>query len=349
MIIYSGEPGRAGFGGDDFLIESRKKLRTLWTQRLHSYFYKWASEMIKTKEKKVELFLDSGAFSAWTQNKDIDIYEYIEFIKEHKHLISVYANLDDINSAEKTWENQLIMEKAGLRPLPVFHYGEPDSYLIKYMKKYDYLSFGGMVPISTTVLVQWLDRIFGRYITDKDGMPTHKVHGFGLTSLRLMLRYPWFSVDSTSWVVTGRMGGIYVPRKKGGEWVYDEESWKITVSSRSPTIEEKGKHIDTLRDAEKKILLEYITAKGYVLGESTFEKKPQTHELSTNQRWAEKKPKGSKEQRLLETIVVEGVSNRYQLRDELNIIYFMDLEKSMPKWPWKYQKDALQEGFFNDL
>lgn len=347
MKIYSGEPGRAGLMG---ITKARAKLRKLWLQRLHSFYYtEFTSKMIKTKEKKVELFLDSGAFSAWSQKKEIDIQAYISFIKEHKSLISVYANLDDITSAEKTWENQMIMERAGLKPLPVFHYGEDDSHLLRYLKTHEYISLGGMVPISTPVLVQWLDRIFSKYLTDSNGIPVCKVHGFGLTSLRLMLRYPWFSVDSTSWVVTGRMGAIYIPRKKNGKWDYGEESWKVTVSSRSPTIDERGKHIDTMRDVEKRILLEYIESKGYALGKSTFEKKSQSHELKDNERWAEKKPKDPKEKRLVEVIQIEGVSNRYQLRDEMNIQYFIDLENSMPKWPWAFKKHKLQQGFFEDL
>ena len=79
------------------------------------------------KMNKVDLFLDSGAFSAMTQGVKIDIYEYIDFIKEHEDVLEVYANLDVIGSAEGTWKNQMIMEEAGLKPLPVFHYGEDEK------------------------------------------------------------------------------------------------------------------------------------------------------------------------------------------------------------------------------
>ena len=84
--------------------------------------------------KRVELFLDSGAFSAWSQGKEINIEDYIQFIKEHKDVIDVYANLDVIGDAEATWRNQLRMEKAGLNPLPVFHYGEDISWLKNLLK-----------------------------------------------------------------------------------------------------------------------------------------------------------------------------------------------------------------------
>ena len=53
------------------------------------------------KNNKVELFLDSGAFSAFTQKVTIDIQEYIAFIKEHEDIIDVYANLDVIGMPEQ--------------------------------------------------------------------------------------------------------------------------------------------------------------------------------------------------------------------------------------------------------
>ncbi len=300
------------------------------------------------KSRKVDLFLDSGAFSAWTQGVEINIHEYIEFIKQYQDIINVYANLDVIatgnklidkkKAAETTLQNQRIMEKAGLAPLPVFHVGEPFEYLEYYLKHYDYVCLGGMVGRPKNTLTSWLNECFGTYICDKDGFPKVKVHGFGLTSFSLMLRYPWYSVDSTSWIVTARTGAIFVPRYRDGRWIYDENAWKITVSSRSPKTKDAGQHINTLSSKERQIVLKYIHEKGYKLGKSEFIKAPQTHKPAENERWAEKKPKDKNAKRLLEVIQEEGVSNKYQLRDELNIIYFQDLEKTLPPWPWSYKQ-----------
>lgn len=300
------------------------------------------------EQKKVELFLDSGAFSAWSQGKDIDINEYIDFIKEHKKVIDVYANLDVIGDAEATWKNQMIMEKAGLSPLPVFHFGEDIKWLKKLLDRdYDYIGLGGMVPISTTNLYHWLDDLFTNYLTDKHGMPIVKVHGFGLTSLRLMLRYNWWSVDSTSWVLTGRMGAIYIPRFRVGKWIYDDDPWKIVVSNKSPDQKEEGKHITTMSPMEKKILLNYINEKGYKLGISKYKTVDSDYKLVENEKWVDKKPIDKKEKREVEIIIEAGVSNRYQFRDEINIMYFLDLEKSMPEWPWAFKKKEVQKGFFD--
>jgi hypothetical protein len=296
--------------------------------------------------KKVELFLDSGAFSAWTQKVEINIDDYIQFIKENEDVIDVYANLDVIGiggkqpnelTAKKTLENQKIMEKAGLSPLPCFHFGEPLTYLEYYIKNYEYLALG-VAGNSGSKLIPWFDHLFSNYICNKNGIPKVKIHGFAVTSLKLMLRYPFYSVDSTSWVVTGRMGSIYIPRYKDNKWIYDENSWKISVSNRSPNQKEVGQHFTTLPRDQQKLLLKYITDKGYKLGKSEFKKVEQSHVLVENEKWAEKKPIDKTSKRELEIVLEEGVSNKYQLRDEMNIIYFLDLEKSMPEWPWAFKR-----------
>jgi hypothetical protein len=296
--------------------------------------------MANNNQQKVELFIDSGAFSAFTQGVSIDLDEYIAFIKQYQDIITVYANLDVIGDAEGTLVNQKRMEKAGLSPLPCFHYGEPIEFLKYYLGKYKYIALGGMVPISTKDLGTWLDNLFANYICDKDGMPRVQVHGFGLTSLKLMLRYPWYSVDSTSWVVTGRMGAIYVPKP----WAKSlDEVWKVSLSNRSPNQSEAGKHLSSFSPNQRQYVLDYIKQKGYKLGKSEFRVEAADYELKEKERW-NGKAKGDR--REVEMIIESGVCNDYRKRDELNIIYFLDLEKAMPKWPWAFKLSwEGREGF----
>lgn len=296
-----------------------------------------------------DLFIDSGAFSAWSQGVDIDINEYMEFIKEHSGILELYANLDIIakgnrqedkkESAEKTLINQKIMEKEGLSPLPVFHIGEPFEYLQYYIENYEYIGLGGMVGKSKNVLTPWLNECFQKYICDKKGIPKVKVHGFGLTTFLFMLKYPWYSVDSTTWVIMSRMGKILIPDYKNGKWIYDENSYGVTVTTKN--IQNTTRNIHTLPPKEKEVILRYINEKGFKLGKSHFEKVSQFRELADNERWAEKKPKDKGEKRLLEIIEEEGVSNRYTMRDRINIRFFQDLEKSIPEWPWAFTEKKL--------
>lgn len=300
------------------------------------------------RDGKVDLFLDSGAFSAWTQGVEIDIQEYIAFIKEHEHILEVYANLDVIGvggkqpnrlTAEMTLKNQKIMEDAGLKPMAVFHFGEPFEFLEYYVQNNEYIALG--VAGNTGKKIQpWLDDCFSNYICDEKGYPRRKIHGFAVTSLSNMIRYPWYSVDSTSWVQTGRMGSIYVPRGRPGDWVYDENSWKIAVSNQSPKTKDSGSHFSTLSPKAKEVIQAYLDEKGYKMGRSSFREEPQSYKLKDGERWGEKKPLDKSRKRKVEVIEEDGISNRYQLRDEMNIIYFLDLEKTFPEWPWPFKRDG---------
>jgi len=341
------------FAGNTGTLSREHVLHSYGVGRLYSYhyvhidFFNVGTLIQYCMTNKIDLFLDSGAFSAKSQGLSIDIDAYIAFIKEHEHLLTVYANLDVIGNPIASARNLKKMEAAGLKPLPVFHHGsDPDEFLVPLLEKYDYICLGGLVKTSDLVL--YLDRIWSNYLVDSTGLPKVKVHAFGMTSLPLMLRYPWYSVDSTSWVLTGRLGSIMIPRYKGGEWVYDENSWKIAVSNRSPNQKDAGKHITTLTPVEKSIFMNYIHEKGFVLGKSRFEKRPITYdELKPGEKWAEKKPVDkSIKTRLLEIIEEPGLSNNYVQRDELNIIYFLDLEQNMPEWPWAFHTKKVMKGFF---
>lgn len=184
---------------------------------LESYYYitpranradKEGIDVVMKEPPINDFFLDSGAFSAWSKKKVIDIDKYAEFIKKYQNQLDVYANLDDITNPDKTWENQLYLESLGLNPLPVYHYGEDDSILMQLIEKYDYIAFGGMVPISTEKLLPWLNDKF-HYICDSEGKPQTKVHGFGMTTKLLIEKFPWYSVDSTSAIIGAGWGRVY--------------------------------------------------------------------------------------------------------------------------------------------
>lgn len=226
---------------------------------LESYHYIKGQRFVNAiKKDGVQVFLDSGAFSAYTSKKEIDIDAYINYIKENEEIIvkedgQLCASvLDGIGDPLKTYQNQAYMESRGVRPLPCFHYGEDERYLEWYLKHYDYITLGGMVPISTTQLVHWLDRIWNDYIVDGAGYPRVKVHGFGLTQQMLMERYPWWSVDSSSWQQIGSNGGIVIPGHK-----------VTAISSNSPKAKEFNQHLDTLTDPVREALENLIRSQGF--------------------------------------------------------------------------------------
>lgn len=324
--------------GANRLVSYHGLIRDRWGVGETKRFEEFKMAKLKRRKKQPLLFLDSGAFSAWSKQIEIDIYDYIKFIKDNIKLLTTYAVLDAIGDPEETLQNQKIMEEEGLSPLPCFHYGEDIGYLEHYLQNYDYIALGGMVPISTRDLQVWLERVFEQYVCDETGMPKVKIHGFGMTSHKLMVRYPWYSLDSTSWVLTGRFGGVYVPKKKNGEYNYVNDPWKVDVSSKSSSTKHEGKHFSNFTDAEQQVISDYIKKKGFCIGKSEIRPVKKSHKLKKNEVWFDRK-KG-----IVEILTQKGVSNDYRTRDRINIEYFLDMEASMPKWPWKF-KPIKQKGF----
>lgn len=318
---------------------------TKYSNRLFSYYYfvcvadPIGNGKDANMKKPIKIFLDSGAYSAWTQRIQIDINDYIEFIKKHREHLEVYANLDVIQDAEATFKNQLIMERAGLSPLPVYHYGSDIKWLKKYLDiGYDYIALGVAGNNTTDKLAPWLDDLFSNYLTDTDGMPIVKVHGFAVTNFSIMLRYPWYSVDSTTWMHIGRTGNVMVPVLRNGECVYDKPPYRVSVSNRSPDLATNPDHITRMPKTVQNLILEYFSSKGYSLGESKWEKKKLDYELQPGERWTDKKADRKKKGfGVIERVITPGLSNDYRKRDELNIIYYADLEKNMPEWPWPFK------------
>lgn len=223
----------------------------------HHYIHR-KSYIDKIKKDGKKVFLDSGAFSAFTKGIEVDMKGYCQWIQKNMDIIEVIDGvicasvLDHIGSAQGTYENQLAMEALGVRPLPCFHYGEDERYLEWYIANYDYITIGGMVPISTPQLKLWLDRIWEKYMIDGAGRPKIKYHGFGLTTLSLMKRYPWYSVDSSSWVQMAATGSILIPGHG-----------TLAVSSNSPTRKKQNQHIDTMSDPVAEAIIAKLAKSGF--------------------------------------------------------------------------------------
>ena len=170
---------------------------------LLSYFYygdKDIGELLKTSfgDMPVDVFADSGAFSAWSRGEPIDETKYIEWVNRWGHLFSVVSGPDVIGNPKETREAtiRMLSQVKGVPVLPTFHVGEDWNLLDEYAGMADYIALGGMVPFARKpkFLLAWCKKAFSRI------EPTIKVHGFGMTSIPVMQAFPWYSVDSTSWV-----------------------------------------------------------------------------------------------------------------------------------------------------
>jgi len=207
-------------------------------------------------------FLDSGGFSAFTQGKQINIDEYISFIQQTKELWTVVAGLDVIGDADASRTNLEYMESKGINPLPTFHFNSPEKELRRLIKKYDYIALGGLVPIARqrSTMVGWLDYCFSIIKTET------KIHGFGVNSLHIMKRYPFYSVDASSWLVHAQRLATVISFENGN-LIAHEGFGKGDASKSRPEYVVRFKDSDQdPRYIERSIhnIEEYIKAAEYV-------------------------------------------------------------------------------------
>jgi len=241
-------------------IHQRQLAEMRYPYHLESFHYMDRGILNQANAAGVKWFLDSGAFSALTQGIKIDIKKYGQFVLEaqKRGMLSVASNLDDTSKNELlTYQNQKYLEAMGCVVQPVFHTRENEEWLAKYLDEgYDYIFIGGMVPETTKWLHGWLDHIWYHYLTNPDGTPRVKVHGFGLTSLPLMFKYPWYSVDSTSWQATGSFGSIFVDVPQPNGLIRD---YKVDFSSVSQKRYDMNSwHFGSLTGPERATILERL-------------------------------------------------------------------------------------------
>lgn len=216
------------------------------------------------RNDSAQIFLDSGAFSAYTLGATLSVEEYCDYIQRNRDIIRVEDGtvmasvLDGIGDPLQTYRNQLEMEARGVRPLPCFHAGEDERYLEYYIQNYEYITLGGMVGSSTKQLMVWLDRMWDRYLTDGSGRARVKVHGFGITAVPIMEAYPWYSCDSSSWIQSAAFGGLILPG-----YSQNNLAMPINVSDKSPSRHDPGQHVATLTQIEQDFILQKLEENGF--------------------------------------------------------------------------------------
>jgi len=235
----------------------------LWAQRvrrrLFSYYYHGYAgaaslrdpetglsvEIIDAKRRDWDLFLDSGAFTAKTKNVHIPTWAFAEYVKLTQDLWTVVSSLDTIGSGEQaaraSYQTFVKLRSLGVRVQTVWHVREPEKALSRYLDEgCDYIFIGGMVTEPFSWLQWRLDTVWSAHLTNPDGTPKVKVHGFGLTNIQLLFRYPWYSVDSTSWLKDGVNGCCLLRNPETSElrkYFFDEQSLS---KRKSPHYRELG-------------------------------------------------------------------------------------------------------------
>ena len=165
--------------------------------------------LVKRHNPKCDVFIDSGGYSARQQGVKINVVKYARFLNKYKDYYDVAANLD-VSSVEETLRNQAyLIKKTKAKIIPVYHVSDFENekhkgLLDDFIKEFDYIGVGGLAGNNPTPNAQerFLNYVFSK---TRDKI---KVHGFGIMAKKWITRYPFYSVDSTNWLVGSQYGAI---------------------------------------------------------------------------------------------------------------------------------------------
>lgn len=197
---------------------------------------------------KGKLLIDSGAFSihrntARANSKQfqgksiIDAYidwlnendEYIDYAIELDHIPGEWGKIKTIEQFKEapivSWNNYLYMYdrlKSPKKLMPVFHQGEDFKHLENILNSLlpEYICISGNKELTNSQRESWYEQCY--YIIQHSNNPNIKVHCLGSATLSNVIKYPFTSMDATSWIMTGAMGNILTSR--GTIYVGDSNS-----------------------------------------------------------------------------------------------------------------------------
>ena len=166
----------------------------------------------------VDLFADSGGFTADTKGVEISVEEYAAWIERWRHLLSTVATLDVIGDARATARNTAALRDLTDVPIiPAFHVNEPWHELAQLIEEGEtYIALGGQVGKPARALIAWGAEAF----RIADGAAVF--HGFGVGQVPSLRALPWYSCDSSTWLI---------PWKFGGKVTFTDELWRPVTTA----------------------------------------------------------------------------------------------------------------------
>lgn len=223
-VIYYFAGNVAGYDHILYNAGIRNKLLTFaeiddWGKRAFDFWVYQQPEGIK-------LFMDCGAFSAFMRGAVIDIDRYMKFLHDYNDRIEVAVQLDCIGNPRVTNENLKIMEDNGLNPIPVYTSSAPLADLERLCERYKYIALGDLRGKEGKHNVNWRRDHLNKVFKIAHKYWPVKFHAFGITSSWVLERYPLYSVDSSSAILSAGMGMVMKFEKKRGKYLVDQTRWQ---------------------------------------------------------------------------------------------------------------------------
>lgn len=269
-------------GGPKDLIELDARLQPGIRYRLMSCHDEYIRQAHKTSQALIaagqpfELMYDSGAFTAWSKGKEVDldalirIYDImLEKYESHAQaawLISLdkipgkrgqTATPEEIDEAVRISDlNFAILEKRyGERVLPVFHQNESDDRLHEVAAMAPYICVSPRNDLHEGSRRRWSQEVH-------DKIPGKMTHGLAATGYAMMSQVPWGSVDSATWVLLAANGSIF----------RDNKLRALQISDQSGSLKDHDQHYRNMPEQYKKEFEAFVESRGFTIAalESQF-------------------------------------------------------------------------------
>jgi len=157
--------------------------------------------------------LDSGGYSARVRGVKIGVKKYADYL--NKHQLKFAFNLDPPDNNESLHNLYYLQENTNTYIIPIYHspeYKDPKwrGIIDYYAENYPFIGLGGIAgrEVGQEMTEKFLNYVFSR-TTNKVA-----VHGLGTTRRDLITKFPFYSVDSTSWMQPMRFGGSITHSKE---------------------------------------------------------------------------------------------------------------------------------------
>lgn len=267
-------------GIGNFTYEQKERLAYLCRYRLqscHRDYVKQTKDWLNFASKglakgKIEIMLDSGAFTAWGKGKEIEldplINIYSELIETYEdNLKAVWLiNLDkipgqrgrtatpeEIEEAERISDKNfnVLQKMFGPRVLPVFHQNESGERLKTVGQMGAYICISPRNDLGEKHRISWAAEV--HTLLRGTGWRTH---GLATTGMSMANMVPWYSADSAWWLQTAINGSIMYLSQEG-------IIKTLLVSQQSPGRKDKNQHYISIAKKAQQYIDERLAVHGY--------------------------------------------------------------------------------------
>lgn len=319
------------------------------------------------------MFMDSGAFTlysnhvqknirkgAWPKEpEDYTFYSlekgsefrkyckrFAKWVQRFKGTDIMWTTIDAIRAPQRTWEIQQFLEQQyGIDVIPVIHPGTQVKYLERYLeKKYPIIGLGGLGHgFPAEVYKRWASKMFALICPASNKyLPTCKVHGFAMTSSELIQMWPWWSVDSATWVKLAAYGWLYVPwwcsRKQC--WDFSRPPIQFNTSAKSTQAHKHFRLWKKRFPTKVESIERWLAELGMELGSVELSPKDAVPGFLPSEAMGKIE--------VPEDFEEDSLSGHFVNRSRANLHFLKGVERSRPKWPHPLTHshfDGEQDGF----